>query len=486
MRPVWRGIGLVLHTPACMALLSLPVCAWYGEWGGVADLLLTALLAVGVGQSMYWGARGGGEVGRYHAMLVAAASWLLVSLVSALPYWLAAATAARGTPWASLGHFINAFFEALSGLTSTGMTLLARPSALPHYLQWWRSLTEWVGGVGMILLMLSIMPMDQTALNLYRSEARDQKILPSVRSTVQAMWSIYVVYTLAGIALLWFAGAPVWRAINDGMSAIATGGFSVADKGLDGAPAALKIAFLPIMVVGATSFATHYRLLRARDWRGGLWGTGEQKLFWALLGLGAILVGLENWGLGDHVGALDSVLRWTEALTTSGFPGAGLLQWHSAARFWLILAMFCGGMAGSTAGGIKVLRVLTLYKGLQWSAAESAATTHQVVRHRLGNQVLDRRQADEHVRAAGILFALWSFTAVAGMLAMLQCVPSRMGFDAVLFDVISALGNVGLTAGLSPAHMSGGAKLTLCALMWLGRLEVVPVMVGLARLFTRR
>lgn len=485
MRPVWRGIGLVLHAPACMAFLSLPVCAWYGEWGGVADLLLTALVAAGLGQAMYWSARGGAELGRYHAMLVAAASWLLVSAVSALPYWLAA-TAARAAPWAPLGHFLNAFFEALSGFTSTGMTLLAHPSALPHYLQWWRSLTEWVGGVGIILLMLSIMPMDQTALNLYRSEARDQKILPSVRSTVQAMWSIYVVYTLAGIALLWFAGAPVWRAVNDAMSAIATGGFSVADKGLDGASAALRVAFLPIMVVGATSFSAHYRLLRTRDWRGGLWSTSEQKLFWLLLACGAVLVSVENFGLGDHIGVLDSVLRWTEALTTSGFPGASLLQWHGAARFWLILAMFCGGMSGSTAGGIKVLRMLTLYKGLRWSAAESAATAHQVVRHRLDQQMLDRRQADERVRAAGILFALWSFTAVAGVLALLHNVPPQMRFDAVLFDVISALGNVGLTMGLAPAHMDAGAKLTLCAMMWLGRLEIVPVMVVLARLFARR
>jgi len=418
-------------------------------------------------------------------MLVAAASWLLVSAVSALPYWLAAIPGAHGGS-EPLGSFVNAFFEALSGFTSTGMTLLAHPSALPHYLQWWRSLTEWVGGVGMILLMLSIMPMDQTALNLYRSEARNQKILPSVRSTAQAMWSIYVVYTLAGVALLWFAGAPVWRAVNDAMSAIATGGFSVADQGLNGASAALKVAFLPIMIVGATSFSAHYRLLRARDWRGGLWGTAEQRLFWALLAAGAVLVAVENAGLGDGVGALNSIVRWVEALTTTGFPGVSLLRWHGAARFWLIVGMFCGGMAGSTAGGIKVLRVFTLYKGLQWSAAESAASAHQVVRHRLERQVLDRRQADERVRAAGILFALWTATVVVGVLAMLHAVPVSMRFDAVLFDVVSALSNVGLAAGLAPAHLGTGAKLTLCAMMWLGRLEIVPIMVVLARLFARR
>lgn len=476
MRSVLRGIGLVLHAPAAMALLSLPVCAFFGEWRGVFDLLITAGVAAVAGQSLFWAARGGAPLGRYQAMWVAAAAWLLVSVVGALPYWLAAG---RGA--APLNPFVDAFFESLSGFTSTGMTLLVHPSRLPHYLQWWRSLTEWVGGVGMIVLMLSVMPVDRNALNLYRSEARERKILPSVRSTAQAMWSIYLLYTVVGAALLWGSGGSLWRAINDSMSAIATGGFTVADQGIAGTPVAFRLVLMLIMIAGATGFSSHYRLLRQRDWRGGLWERSEQRLFWGLLLAGALLVALENSLLADRIGGLDSALRWVEALTTCGFPGGGLSHWHGATRFWLVVAMFCGGMAGSTAGGIKLFRVLTLFKGLRWSAMEAGATPHEVVRYRLDGQRLTRREADVRVRSAGIVFMLWVVTVVIGVLAMLHTLPAGTAFEVALFDVVSALDNVGLSLGPAIGHLDVSAKLTLCALMWLGRLEIVPVMVVLAR-----
>lgn len=483
MRPVWRGIGLVLHAPAVMALLSLPVCAVFGEWRGIGDLLLTAAVAVVIGQALYWAARGGAEMGRYHAMWVAAAGWLLVSVVGALPYWLAAGT---GHGPALLARFLNAFFESLSGFTSTGMTLLDHPAALPHYLQWWRSLTEWVGGVGIIVLMLSVLPVDQNALHLYRSEARDQKILPSVRSTVQAMWSVYLLYTVVGVGLLWLAGGSGWRAVNDGMSAIATGGFSISDHGLADSPPAFRAVLMLVMVVGATSFSSHYRLLRSRDWRGGLWGGSEQRLFWGLLAAGVVLMIVEHALLRDRVDFLDAALRWVEALTTSGFPGASLQHWHGAPRFWLIIAMFCGGMAGSTAGGFKLLRVVTLFKGLQWGATEAASSPHELVRYRLDGRALTRDQADERVKVAAIVFTLWIVTLACGVLALLHALPAGTRLDTALFDAVSALDNVGLSTGLAVAHMDAAAKVTLCVLMWLGRLEIVPVMVVLTKLLGRR
>ncbi len=197
IQPISRGVGLLLHVPALMALLSMPICAFFGEYSGIAVLGITAAVGLACGQALYWPARGDIPTHSSHAMLIAAIAWLAVSGVGALPFILGIGTPA-----------LDAAFESVSGFTGTGMSVLTT-SQLPHYLQWWRSFSQWIGGVGVIVLLLSILPPRRSALELYYSESRDQKLLPSVRSTARAIWSIYGIYTLAGIGLLWLGGVPI-------------------------------------------------------------------------------------------------------------------------------------------------------------------------------------------------------------------------------------------------------------------------------------
>lgn len=467
IKPVSRGVGLLLHVPALMALLSLPVCVFFDEYSGLPVLAGTAATGLIVGQSLFWSGRGHTPGQPRHAMLIAAVAWLLVSVVGALPFVLGAHSA-----------ILDALFESISGFTGTGMSVL-HADQLPHYLQWWRSLSQWIGGVGVIVLLLSILPPRRGALELYYSESRDQKLLPSIRSTARAIWSIYLGYTLLGIGLLWLGGVPVWRAVNHGMTAIATGGFAITDNSLMQAPGLAKAIYLPIMIAGAVSFYAHYQAVDTRRPVKSLFASSELKLFWFVLLFGAVILAAENFLL-YQAGWLDSVLQWVSAVTTTGFQSESLGDWHPGTLFFMSLAMLVGATAGSTGGGLKMIRVVLLYKSIVWSLAEINRRPHELVRLTFDGRALTKGDAASRVRAATTLTYAWFVVSALGVLAMSYAVPDSTPLQVTIFDVFSAQSNVGLSAGLVGPNLSAAGKLILMIVMWMGRLEIIPVMVLIA------
>jgi trk system potassium uptake protein TrkH len=476
MIPVLRGLGLVLHVPALMALLTLPLCVLFDELAALPAFVVTLLLALGFGQGLFWAGYHDTEIRQHHALLIAALAWLLVSFIGALPFWMAA-RAMDDPDTAVFLPIENALFESLSGFTATGLTMVHHESGLPHTLQWWRTFSEWVGGVGVIVLMLSVLPPSRDALYLYYSEGREQKILPSIKSTTRAIWSVYVLFTLAAISLLWLVGEPPWRAINHGMTAIATGGFSVTDESLTETSTAVKLAYLPIMVAGAISFLFHYRLIHERKRRTAIMDNGELRLFLGTLAVGSGLLILENQCSGPTATNLDSVFQWVSALTTTGFQTVALCQWHMGALLLLSLALTAGAMAGSTGGGLKQMRVLYLMKGMMWRLQDIQGRPHQVIRYRLDNAVLTRADADHRVQAAAVLTATWLVSMFVAVVVLAHVVPEDTTLEQVIFEVASAQGNVGLSTGITSVELPLVGKLMLMMVMWIGRLEIVPVLV---------
>lgn len=474
--PVLRGVGLILHVPAIMAVASLPVPLFFGESDGLRALAVTAVLGAGCGQLLYWPCRRAPAVGRHHALIIAALAWLAVAAIGAAPFALS------GLPVYAAP--LDAFFESLSGFTTTGISLTADPAALPHTLQWWRSVCEWVGAIGVIVVMLSVLPVDRSALSLYRSEARHLKILPSVRSTVQAIGSIYLLYSVLAVALLWLLGEPVWRALNHGLTAIATGGFTVTASPLDEAGPALKLAYAGLAIAGAISFVLHYRAIRTGR---GLFSGLEVRALWLWLAVGALVLCVENAVFGVAGSRLDHAVVWVMAVTTAGFAGPDLSAWPATSLLLLTLAASGGAMAGSTCGGLKLVRMLTLGKGIVWGLQAAARTPHQVARYIFDGEVLDAEDATRRLRAAAALAAGWLALGLIGVFAMLHFVPTDTPFSALLFEVFAVQSNTGLSAGaIDPAALPAGGKLVMLALMWMGRLEIVPAMVLLALFLERR
>jgi trk system potassium uptake protein TrkH len=478
LREILRGTGFLLHIPGIMALVSLPVAAWADEGWALANLFFTAVLALAAGQVLVWSSRGAGGFQRYQSMLIAALSWVLIAAIGALPLWLAAqAPAAMAGAATSFHTPAHALFESVSGFTSTGLSVVERASRLPAHIQWWRSLSQWVGGIGVILLLLAILPAERGAINLYFSEAREEKILPTVKSTVRAIWGIYLAYTLLAVGLLWLAGEPGWRALNHGMTAIATGGFTITDQSLVNTPARVQLAYLPIMLAGAVSFVIHYRLIVERVAPAELWRMAELRLLlWVTVG-GAALLLAERWLTVGDGGGLTTVFVWVSAITTAGFTASDLSGWGDGPLLMVLLALIMGGMAGSTSGGVKLLRVSLLLKDLLAQLRQLRATPHQVVVLRHDSERVSPERMAELGRIASRLVGMFMLLWLLGVLVMLHGVPADTRLGHVFFDTASALFNSGLATGVAGPGLDTGPSLVLSALMLLGRLEIFPLLV---------
>jgi trk system potassium uptake protein TrkH len=479
-KTILRDLGVVIHIPGIMALVSLLVALWYGEIFAVLPLLVTAAVAIGAGQLLYRVFRAAARTRLPHAMVLAALAWVVVPLIGTIPFLLISDhfAAVPDAPQTILlfGDFWNALFEAFSGFTSTGLTMTLDPSELPRALQWWRSFMEWIGGIGVIVLMLIILDPSSDAYRLYRSEGREEKILPNLRNSVRAMGKIYLLYTAAGILLLRLLGMPWWEALNHGLTGISTGGFSTTANSMAGYSPAIQLAMILLMLFGAISFATHYRLLYERRWLEA-WRALQPRVLLFLLLTGGVLLLLENvWYQGEWL-PLDSAFQWVSALGTAGFSTADIARWSPAAHLLLTLAMIIGGAGGSTAGGIKLNRVAVIYKGLIWRFKRIYSKPHELVRYEIDGEVLSEEQIGRRLEAAGILIALWALTLLLGVLVLLHVLPDQLDLHLIIFEANSALSSVGLSVGLTTPDLRWPAKLAYILLMWMGRLEIIPVFI---------
>lgn len=481
---ILRDLGLLVPVVGVMAILSLAVPGSFGETFAIPPLLITAGISFLLGAALYFPFRKAGETRLRHGMVIAAFGWLLVAALGSLPFVLTALFAeSAGTASDTLLYFkdpTNAFFEAVSGYTGTGLTMAARADLLPKSLQWWRSFIEWIGGMGVIVLMLAILagPRPGAARHsLYYAEARGEKIHPSIQTTLRTMWWIFLLYTFISVIALWGAGMPMWESINHAMTAISTGGFTVTANSIASYDSvAIEAVLIPIMLLGAISFAVHYRLIRGEGKI--LWRDYQTRWFLALALAGVIFLALENLlGMSILQSFRDSTFQFTSAITCTGFQSADISSWSATAKLLLAGGMFIGGAAGSTAGGIKIMRMLVLIRGVQWRFRKIVAPRGAIVPFRLGVTAVDESEVGQRLEDASLIMFLWLVFLGLGIIVLLHTTPSSYTLSDVIFEVASAQGNVGLSVGITSPTMPLLSKLTLCFNMWIGRLEIIPVLM---------
>lgn len=489
MGAILRGVGFLLHVPAIMALASMPICLLAREFDGIWGFAATAALALVLGQVLFWSNRRAPPPQRYHAMQIAAVSWVSISVLGALPFLVSAqlhpdpaqgSLAVLVSPW-------HALFESVSGFTSTGLTVLAQPSALPHHLQWWRSFTQWIGGIGVVVLLLTVLPANRGALMLYYSEAREEKILPTVSSTVRWIWLLYVGLTIASVLLLLAAGESFWRALNHGMTGIATGGFSITDDSFGSMSAPVQLALIPIMIAGALSFIVHYRVFRQGCVSEALTGSVEVRVFWLLLVVGTGLLALELRLAGSEVILLPATFQWVSALTTAGFSTVNLADWATTPLLLLLLlAVLIGGMAGSTSGGFKVARLSVLLYDLRSNLRALRASPNELIRINYDGHRLSADAMATAARSAALLVGAYLLLWFTGTFLLMHLTVGRPELGHLMFDTASALFNSGLSTGVTGAHLGAPALALMSLLMLVGRLEIFPMLVLAAWLIGRR
>ena len=468
-------VGLVLHVPAVLALLVLPVAVMTGERFAVPGLLAVGLGAPALSRGLRRLAGSPREGSKAQSLAAVAAGWLSVALLAAVPLLVGARLGATGDgavyadPW-------NAVFEGMSGITSTGLTMVELESTLPATFQMWRSLLQWAGAAGIVLVAVTATRQSWHDTALYRAEGDTESLRNEVRDSARQVGLVYVGFTVAAVLALLAAGERPWVAVNHGLTGIATGGFAITDDSLIGRPAPVLAVMTAIMVVGAVSFVTLHALVVRRRLRETLRRTQVRTLSVLLLaGLAVVLASTAVAPGGPAVAAVG--FTWVSAATTTGFTATPLAPLTAAITLVLIAGMLIGASTESTAGGIKLARVAWLVKASGVWLGRVAGLRRAGSDWRYDGHPVHDDEAERHVQRGALIAVVYIVTLGVGTLALALSIGPDATTQDVLFEATSAVGTVGLSSGVTDPALPWHAKAILTVLMWMGRLEVLAVLV---------
>ena len=444
------GIGVVTLTPIIVALI-------YNE-GNYLSFLIPSGFSILAGYILRRSLRGkNSRMGLKHAMMIAAVAWLWAALIGSL-------ILIQTTDI----NFLNAYFESMSAWTGSGLTIFSDVEILPNSVLFLRSIEQWIGGLGVVIVVIGILIRPGTAAaKLYKSEAREEKIKPSILGTMRTIWWIYLFYTVLGIVLYIIAGMPVFDAINNTFTNLATGGMSIKNNNI-GAYNNIFIYIITIflMIVGGTSFLVHYRALKGKI-KDVLKDIQFQFMI-ILIAIFSILLMVNAKFL-----PIDAVFNVVSAITCTGSsiaPQSTMIAWPQYAKIVIIALMITGAAAGSTTGAVKLIRVFTILKGIYWELVKIVAPEGSVIPRKISNKLV----SDVEIReASSYVFIYLLFILISWLVFV------NYGYDALnaLYEICSAQGNVGLSMGITSATMPQIPEALLIFNMWIGRLEIIPVLV---------
>lgn len=436
------------------------------------------------------------KVRLWDAMILAAISWLICPLVSAIPYYFSIEAFAHHSRAELLNYitFSNALFECFSGFTSTGLSLIDQPSLFPKTILWFRSLMQWVGGIGLVVFMVSAVDFSRTAINLYYSEARSEKMGPTIQRTAMHILCIYAGFTVISIAVLFLMGMNLWEAINHSMCAVSTGGFVVTDTGIGGYSTSIQMVIALIMFLGAMSFSTFYHAINRFEMKHVI--LDKEHRYYVVFVIGGILiVYILSYLTHKTLDFSESIFQWVSSLATCGFSTIPLSKASTAALIFLISGMTIGGCMGSTAGGIKIHRILHVFKGMSLKIKSMFTVEQAKEIEEFGEKNKEEEapsfleiSGEENIKklyVANILFSMWILVLIISWIILSVVIDIK---DPVhlIFDIASAFSNVGLSTHVVNIQMPTFAKWYFMFIMWIGRLEIIPFIVLLLSLFKKR
>ncbi|MGH2948346.1 MAG: TrkH family potassium uptake protein [Solirubrobacteraceae bacterium] len=484
---VLKWVGAAFVVPAAVAL-------GYGEpvWPFLVGGGVTA--AAGLALDTITGERRAAAVGVREGFLVVALIWLVVPAFGALPFLLG------GEP--QLARPVDAYFESVSGFTATGATLLTDIEALDRSMLFWRQLTHWLGGMGIVVLAVAVLPRLRIGgRQLLESElagpTQIERLSATIRQTAGRLWRLYLGLTAVAVLVLaalgWTGLDPAmtpFEAFSHAFSVLALGGFSSRNESAAAFASVTQWALLGFMVLAGINFLRMWLVIVqhrvrqvARD--------QELRLYGAFLVAGSALLTVELLAGGfadEDANVRHAIFQGVAVMTTTGFATADFSQWGSLAAITILLLMFVGASAGSTTGSIKVIRHLLLFKVVRRELEQTIHRDAMIPVH-VSGRVVDERA----LRSTIVFVALYLLTFALGAIA-LGLDARRAGVDLPGFDAFAAaaacLGNVGPAFGFagpfgSYEPFSDVSTLLLAGLMWLGRVEIIPIAVLLTRSYWR-
>lgn len=470
LRVIINLLGLLTAINGVFMLLTLPFSIYYNEdWKA---LLWAALCAIIVGTVIWSFSKGYDtkDLRKREGYLIVALGWVFMSLTGTLPYIF------TGT----ISEMTNAFFETISGYTTTGASILTDIEALPKGILFWRTLTQWIGGMGIVVLTIAILPLlGIGGMQLFVAEApgpTHDKLHPRIKETAKRLWYVYFFLTLAETVLLMAGGMSFYDAVNHAMSTISTGGFSTRNASLTYYDSPyIEYVILVFMFLGGTNFTLLYFLFKGKFKK--IYPNEEFRAYIGTVFIVGIIVALAIYsftGSGFEKAFRDSIFQVVSMVTTTGFITVDYTIWSPFVTLVFFLLLFTGASAGSTSGGVKIVRHVILFKN---SILELKRQIHPsaVIPVRYNGRAVSETVTYNIVAFILIYLTIFSF----GSLIM-----AALGLDfmTAIGAVAATLGNTGTGIGLvGPAYnfslIPGLGKWFLAFLMLLGRLELFTVLI---------
>ena len=418
---IMQGLGVVLLAPILVALI-------YGEYIKVSAFLIPCFISFFLGTAFTKKFSNYNKLRLKHGMLISSFAWLWASLIGASIMALSLDI-----------HFVDALFENMSAWTGSGMTFFVNVEILPKSILFLRSLEQWIGGLGIVIIFIGILIRSGTAASrLYKSEAREEKIKPNIANTLRKALEIYLIYTAAGIILFILAGLPIFDAVNLTFTSISTGGMSIKNANVGFYQNSLVyIITMALMILGATSFSIHYKIVKTRG-KSVLKDVQFQLLICLIVIASAFIL------ITNKMVPIEELFTIVSAITTTGadvVPPYELARWGSASLIVLMVLMLIGGSSGSTGGGLKLIRVITVIKGMNLTVTNLVSPEGRVVSTKIGGKKINERE----IKEASAYIVTFLIFLVCGWIIM-----TLYGYDpfTALFDVISIQSNNGLSTGI--------------------------------------
>lgn len=473
MRPsvIFKVLGLLLMLFSITMTPPLMVSFWYGD-GGHFSFVIAFVITLLTGLALWYpNMRSTRDLRTRDGFLVTALFWVVLGLFGSLPFVFSDA--------ANLS-FVDATFESLSGLTTTGATVIVGLDHLPQSLLYYRQQLQWLGGIGIIVIAVAILPMlGIGGMQLYRAETpgpvKDRKLTPRIAETAKALFFIYLGLTVVCTLSYWMAGMTLFDAVGHAYSTVAIGGFSTHDGSIGFFDnSAIMVIGIVFMIVSGMNFALHFVAWRERSLRH-FWLDPECRFYLAVITLSILLTSgylfySATYNAGESL--LQGSFTLVSVLTTTGFTASDFSAWPSFLPYFLFFTAFMGGCAGSTAGGMKMIRVLLVFK-------QGMREVHRLIHP---NAITPVKLGTSSV-SDRIVWAVWAFFIAYALAFLVICVlllATGLDFLTAFSAAGACLTNLGPGLGAVSAHfgeLTAMAKWILCVAMVMGRLEVFTLLV---------
>ncbi len=479
-RYIWNVVGALILFFGLTMLLPLVAAVYYQDGSSIPILLaMGSTIVMGAGCHLIFSKTQATHISQREGMAIVAIGWTAVGLFGALPFYF------DSSGWS----FTDAMFESVSGFTTTGASILTDIEVLPKGLLLWRSFIQWLGGMGIIVLSIAILPfLGVGGMQLYKAEVPSpvpDKLKPRIRDTAMILWKVYVAFTIAQVLLLILGGMDFFDALCHAFTTLPTGGFSTQNSSIAQYNSAyFEGVILVFMVLAGINFSLHYQLFRGRPLA--FWKDAECRFFLIAVLILSAVVSWSIWGpVYQNIG---QAIRYgsfqvASIVTTTGFATADYTQWPAMSQLVLLLCMFLGASAGSTGGGMKCLRIMLCFKycynELFVMVHPRAVTTIKIGGYAVPHDVM---------RSVLGFLALYM-----GLFSIAIVLLAGVGVDLVtaLGAVAACIGNIGPGFGLvgpvgnyAAIHDIGKWLLIWC--MLLGRLEIYTVLILLMPTFWKK